>query len=205
MRDNKACCVHTHSTVPVSVPPPVGNCGTHPPVLQTQTAWGTRTERVTELSEPVNPALRLQKRQSGTRSLPLHCQSHTSAYFIISIISSFSLLFVTILLPKFLKLSTYCVSWLLHSTFLRLSNPHTQTTVPFLTNPGIYFTCMPKDLPQRLNFWVFFTPNSYIHPAFAAILNKNCLPSRLLRVKFFSALNKASRKKFETSFTEFLT
>ena len=91
------------------------------------------------------------------------------------------------------------------STFLRLSNPHTQTTVPFLTNPGIYFTCMPKDLPQRLNFWVFFTPNSYIHPAFAAILNKNCLPSRLLRVKFFSALNKASRKKFETSFTEFLT
>jgi len=39
---------------------------------------------VTELSEPVNPALRLQKRQSGTRSLPLHYHSHTSAYFIIS-------------------------------------------------------------------------------------------------------------------------
>jgi len=84
VRDSKACCVHTRSTVPVSVPPPVGNCGTHPPVLQTQIAWGTRTERVTELSELVNPALRLQKRQSGTRSLPLHYQSHTSAYFIIS-------------------------------------------------------------------------------------------------------------------------
>lgn len=43
--------------------------------------------------------------------------SKFSAYFIISIISSFTLLFVTILLPKFLKLSTFCVSWLLHSTF----------------------------------------------------------------------------------------
>ena len=84
MRDSTACCAHTRSTVPVSVPPPVGNCDTHPPALQTQTAWDTRTERVTELSEPVNPVLHLQKRQSGTRSLPLHCQSHTSAYFIIS-------------------------------------------------------------------------------------------------------------------------
>jgi hypothetical protein len=75
------------------------------------------------------------------------------------------------------------------STFLRLSYPHTHTPVPFLTNPGIYFTCMPKDLPQRLNFWVFFTPNSYIYPVFAAILNKKSLPFRLLRVLFRTELS----------------